>query len=40
MIFVTAVLIDPAGQRIKAQGSGGAVADGEAPNPLLPAVGN
>lgn len=40
MIFVTAVLIDPAGQRIKAQGSGGAEINGEAASPLLPAIGN
>lgn len=40
MIFVTAVLIDPAGQRISGQGSvGGAAADTGA-NPLLPPVGN
>jgi general secretion pathway protein D len=36
MIFVTAVLIDPAGQRIKAQG----VVNPDDSNPLLPEVGN
>jgi general secretion pathway protein D len=41
MIFVTAVLIDPAGQRIKAQGSGSPIPDDQAANPiLLPPVGN
>lgn len=36
MIFVTAVLIDPAGQRIKAQGA----VNPDDSNPLLPEVGN
>jgi general secretion pathway protein D len=41
MMFVTAVLIDPAGQRIKAQGSGSPIPDDQAANPiLLPPVGN
>ncbi len=41
MIFVTASLIDPAGQRIKLQGSGGSSEEGaDQSNPLLPAVGN
>jgi general secretion pathway protein D len=41
MIFVTATLIDPAGQRISRQGSGSVGADSaEGANPLLPPVGN
>jgi general secretion pathway protein D len=41
MIFVTATLIDPAGQRISRQGSGSVSADSaEGANPLLPPVGN
>lgn len=41
MIFVTASLIDPAGQKIKLQGSGASASEGaEGENPLLPSVGN
>lgn len=41
MIFVTASLIDPAGNRIRQQGTGSTNEEsGETPNPLLPPVGN
>lgn len=40
MIFVTATLIDPAGQRIKGQAAGVDAAGGLENNPLLPPVGN
>jgi general secretion pathway protein D len=41
MIFVTASLIDPAGNRIRNQGTGSSNEEsGETPNPLLPPVGN
>jgi general secretion pathway protein D len=41
MIFVTASLIDPAGNRIRNQGTGSSTEESaETPNPLLPPVGN
>jgi general secretion pathway protein D len=40
MIFVTATLIDPAGQRIKGGSTGAEPAGDLSGNPILPSIGN